>query len=279
MERVSLYPFIISVTITACLFFNVGAFRASRQRYPAKGLLDVGISPFTKRTISSTTLSAVTKIGQEDVIIDGFDMSQEPSGMTLADEPMFSVNYDPLEPPNQMTLERDLEDFLMERALRFYDEKIVRQKEKCYLVGLEDKSLNEREDGNRFTMEESMTELSELAGAAGLSVVGSTYQRVERPNIEYYVGPGKLKEIVKSLSRHKCTCVIFDVELSPAQQKNLELSINQENTKGAKNPERIKIIDRTALILDIFAQHARTKEGQLQVRLRQLSHRKYPYSY
>lgn len=265
MERVSFYRMITSVTITACLFFNVGAFRASRQLSSTNGLLEVVIKPFGKRTIPSLPLSATTKIGQQDVTIDGLDMSQEPSSMTLAGEPMFSVNYDPLEPPNQMTLERDLEDFLMERALRFYDEKIVRQKEKCYLVGLEDKSLNEREDGSRFTMEESMTELSELAGAAGLSVVGSTYQRVQRPNIEYYVGPGKLKDIVKSLSRHKCTCVIFDVELSPAQQKNLELSFNQENSKGGKNAERIKIIDRTALILDIFAQHARTKEGQLQV--------------
>jgi GTP-binding protein HflX len=67
------------------------------------------------------------------------------------------------------------------------------------------------------------------------------------------------------MGRHKCNCVIFDVELSPAQQKNLELSFNQENSKGGKNADRIKIIDRTALILDIFAQHARTKEGQLQV--------------
>lgn len=207
---------------------------------------------------------AADKVEKQEVIVDLFDDSEQPSSLAMDDESMFSVSYDPLEPPNQMTLERDLEDFLMERALRFYDEKVVRTKEKCYLVGLEDKSLNEREDGSKFTMEESMTELSELAGAAGLSVVGSTYQRVQRPNIEYYVGPGKLKDIVKSLSRHKCTCVIFDVELSPAQQKNLELSFNQENSKN-KNAERIKIIDRTALILDIFAQHARTKEGQLQV--------------
>ena len=135
---------------------------------------------------------------QQEVIIDLLDTSQSPSSLSFGDEPMFSMSYDPLEPPNQMTLERDLEDFLMERALRFYDEKTVRQQEKCYLVGLEDKSLNEREDGSKFTMEESMTELSELAGAAGLSVVGSTYQRVQRPNIEYYVGPGKLKDMVTS---------------------------------------------------------------------------------
>lgn len=259
MERFSFYPIFVSVTITACLFFNVGAFRATKQLSPTNGLLVVGINPFGKRTASSIILSAATKIGQQDVTIDGLDMSQEPSGMKLAGEPMFSVYYDPLEPPNQMTLERDLEE-------------IVRQKEKCYLVGLEDKSLNEREDGSKFTMEESMTELSELAGAAGLSVVGSTYQRVQRPNIEYYVGPGKLKDIVKSLSRHKCTCVIFDVELSPAQQKNLELSFNQENSKGGKNAERIKIIDRTALIT-LYEVHQGLSTGPMPLRNCNFPHR------
>lgn len=181
---------------------------------------------------------------------------------------MFSLSYDPLEEPNQMTLERDLEDFLMERAQRFYDESVVHKKEKCYLIGLEDRSLNERADMSKFTLEESMTELSELAGAAGLTVVGSTYQRVARPSIEYYIGPGKLKDILRTIAKLKCSCVVFDVELSPAQQKNLELSFNQE-----KNADRIKVLDRTALILDIFAQHARTKEGQLQVQLALLTYR------
>lgn len=249
--------------VLMCMIANAEAFSSPKQSY---GLGMSSAFKGSSHTASFTPLSMATnKLDkQQEVIIDLLDTSQSPSSLSFGDEPMFSMSYDPLEPPNQMTLERDLEDFLMERALRFYDEKTVRQQEKCYLVGLEDKSLNEREDGSKFTMEESMTELSELAGAAGLSVVGSTYQRVQRPNIEYYVGPGKLKDIVRSLSRHKCTCVIFDVELSPAQQKNLELSFNQENNKG-KNAERIKIIDRTALILDIFAQHARTKEGQLQV--------------
>lgn len=96
-------------------------------------------------------------------------------------EPMFSLSYDPLEQPSQNTLERDLEDMLLERSLRFYDQSVVQKDETCYLVGLEDKSLG----GNvGFSMEESLTELSELAGAAGLTVVGSTYQRVSTPNIE-----------------------------------------------------------------------------------------------
>jgi hypothetical protein len=79
-----------------------------------------------------------------------------------------------------MTLERDLEDMLMERALRFYNEDLVRMNENCYLVGLDDKSVNSDTDVNQFTMEESLAELSELSGAAGLTVVGSSYQRLDR---------------------------------------------------------------------------------------------------
>eukprot|EP01036_Dinobryon_divergens_P025221 gene25222-33747_t len=193
-------------------------------------------------------------------------------------EPMFSMSYDPLEIPNQVTLERDLEDILMERALRFFDKNMVNMNEKCYLVGLEDKSLLSTL-GNRdraFTLEESLAELSELSGAAGLTVVGSTYQRVQSPSIEYYIGQGKTKEIARAMSKLKCTCVIFDVELTPSQQKNLELAFNQElngKSGGAKSQQYVKVLDRTALILDIFAQHAKTKEGQLQVQLALLTYR------
>lgn len=185
------------------------------------------------------------------------------------EEAMFSLSYDPLEPPSQLSLERDLEDLLMERALRFYDEKLVTQSENCYLVGLEDKSIPS--DGSSFTMEESLTELSELAGAAGLTVIGSTYQRVSKPSIEYYIGLGKTKDIAKAMGKNKCTCVIFDTELTPSQQKNLELAFNSENKDKSRGG--IKVVDRTALILDIFAQHARTKEGQLQVQLALLTYR------
>ena len=158
----------------------------------------------------------------------------------------------------------------MQRALRFFDDKLVSKEEKCYLVGLEDRSVEGRDDTD-YSMEESLTELSELAGAAGLTVVGSTYQRLQRPSIEYFIGPGKVKDIAKTVAKLKCSCIIFDAELSPSQQKNLELSFNQDNNQRLKAP--IKVVDRTALILDIFAQHARSKEGQLQVQLALLSYR------
>jgi hypothetical protein len=80
------------------------------------------------------------------------------------DEPfdaMYSVSYDILEPPTQETMERDLEDMLRRRALRFYDSKLVRIHEKCYLVGLQEKS---QAHVTSFSLKESLTELSELAG-------------------------------------------------------------------------------------------------------------------
>jgi GTP-binding protein HflX len=169
----------------------------------------------------------------------------------------------------------------MGRALRFLDPTLLRKKssEKCYLVGLEDKSKNEHLDDTKFTLEESLTELSELAGAAGMEVVGSTYQRLERPSIEYYVGPGKVKDIAKNMMKLKCTCVVFDTELSPSQQKNLEISFKQQmaaaatGRSGGNSKGTVKVLDRTALILDIFAQHARTREGQLQVQLALMTYR------
>lgn len=186
------------------------------------------------------------------------------------EEPMFTVSYDPLEPPSFLTFERDLEDFLMARA-RKYLEGSSHRREECYIVGLEDKSLTSDEEQIKFSMEESLIELSELAGAAGLSVVGSSFQRLAKPNADYYIGPGKLKEILTAMKRIQCRCVIFDTELSPGQQKNLEKAFNQENYKTSN--AQIKVLDRTALILDIFAQHARTREGQLQVQLALLTYR------
>jgi hypothetical protein len=78
---------------------------------------------------------------------------------------------DPLELPSGMTLERDLEDVLMERALRFYQTHKRVTREKCFLVGVELKQQSRESTAHRFTLEESMTELSELAGTAGLEVL------------------------------------------------------------------------------------------------------------
>mmetsp|Transcript_5139 Transcript_5139/g.7110 ORF Transcript_5139/g.7110 Transcript_5139/m.7110 type:complete len:626 (-) Transcript_5139:249-2126(-) len=164
-------------------------------------------------------------------------------------------------------VKRELDDILMEKALRFYDPNFVGDREKAFLVGVEVKGLKQKsviakEYGAEyeFSLEESLGELTELTATAGMEVVGSTYQRLNEINPRTYVGTGKVAEIKKMMSTHGCKAVIFDDELSPGQQRNLEKEFGGEAAG-------IKVLDRTALILDIFAQHARTKEGQLQVEL------------
>jgi GTP-binding protein HflX len=109
----------------------------------------------------------------------------------------------------------------------------------------------------RFSAERSLEELALLADTAGARVVGSTIQRLESLHPATYIGKGKLAEIASERAGLGYSTVIFDDELSPSQQRNLE------------NALEVKVLDRTALILDIFAQHARTREGRLQVELAQ----------
>lgn len=107
---------------------------------------------------------------------------------------------------------------------------------------------------------ESIAELGELARTAGAEVVGTAIQRLEKPNAATYIGKGKVEEIVAARRDLDANVVIFDDELSPSQQRNLETSLG------------VKVIDRTALILDIFATRAHTREGRLQVALAQMQY-------
>ena len=113
--------------------------------------------------------------------------------------------------------------------------------------------------GNReaWHIDDSLDELALLADTAGLLVVGTVSQKLDHPNPKTYLGPGKMREIAAMRSETPYDVVIFDDELSPSQARNLE------EITG------VKVIDRTSLILDIFASHARTKEGSLQVELAQ----------
>ena len=110
---------------------------------------------------------------------------------------------------------------------------------------------------SRWTSQSSLEELAQLALTAGANVVGRSVQRLQRPTPAYYVGRGKVEELASLRHRLGYGTIIFDDELSPSQQRNLEDAL------------QIKVLDRTALILDIFAQHARTREGALQVELAQ----------
>jgi GTP-binding protein HflX len=110
---------------------------------------------------------------------------------------------------------------------------------------------------DRWPAEDSLDELAQLAGTAGAEVVGRLVQRLHRASKTHYLGKGKLEELVALRVSTGYGVVIFDDELSPLQQRNLEDALE------------VKVIDRVALILDIFAKRAHTREGQLQVELAQ----------
>ena len=109
-------------------------------------------------------------------------------------------------------------------------------------------------------MRDSLEELAELAATAGAEIVGDGTQKLETPVAATFIGTGKADEFARHCRRHEVDTVIFDDELSPAQSRNLETVFE------------CKVLDRTVLILDIFAQRARTREGKLQVELAQLQH-------
>ena len=111
-----------------------------------------------------------------------------------------------------------------------------------------------------FSAEESLAELKELATSAGAQVVGEFLQHRDKPDPATLIGRGKLEEIAGAAAMSGADLIIFDHDLSPSQQRNIE------------NEVKPRVIDRTQLILDIFARHARTREGQLQVELAQLQY-------
>ena len=124
------------------------------------------------------------------------------------------------------------------------------QGERALLVGVERYGA--------WDVEDSLQELAQLADTAGAQVTGMTWQKRDKVDAALYIGKGKVEEIMLLRQTQQANLILFDDELSPAQQRNLEQMIG------------CKVVDRTALILDIFAQRARTHEGKLQVELAQL---------
>ena len=112
----------------------------------------------------------------------------------------------------------------------------------------------------QFTPEESLAELRELASSAGADIAGEILQRRPKPEPATLIGSGKVEELKGMVASTAPQLVIFDHDLTPSQQRNLEREL------------AVRVIDRTQLILDIFARHARTREGQLQVELAQLQY-------
>jgi GTPase len=127
-------------------------------------------------------------------------------------------------------------------------------RERTFLVGVEVFG-----HAQLLPLEDSLAELALLADTAGLEVVGELTQKMERPNAVTFIGSGKVEELKALAEETLAQVVIFDDELSPRHQRELQKYLG----------ESVRVLDRTALILDIFAQHARTRDGQLQVKLAQ----------
>ncbi len=125
--------------------------------------------------------------------------------------------------------------------------------ERAFLIGLDDPR-------DAWSVAHSLAELGALAATAGAVVVGSAFQRRPQPDPAWYFGKGRAAELITEKAASDFNVLIVDDELSPNQQRNLEQLLD------------CKVLDRSALIIDIFASHARTREGRLQVKLAQLEY-------
>ena len=135
------------------------------------------------------------------------------------------------------------------------NQKLEQRPERTMLV-----SLEYGKQDRMWTSEDSLEELRQLAETAGAEVTAKFLQKRPKPDPGYFIGRGKVRDLALYAQQEDIDLCIFDEELSPAQQRNLEQALG------------IKVLDRTALILDIFAQRAQTNEGKLQVELAQLQY-------
>ncbi|CAB9502576.1 GTPase HflX [Seminavis robusta] len=264
-----------------------------------------GRLPLHRQYVTKQPLDDLTALMDEDDDNDDNDYN------SIGEASFYNVDYmdddeqelDDTDIPTTTTVfNRDEDEMLTELEDRFYiDERGQRrQVEKCILVGVEDLSAKRklqkarRQAGQEmpydrpnvvpdeemlFTLQESLGEMRELIKTAGMDCVGEITQRLQEVNPRTYVGSGKVLEAQELLEQHGACTIVFDAELTPGQQKALENSFNkkiiQNDFLGADGEEgEIKVIDRTALILDIFAQHAKTREGKLQVDLALHEYRK-----
>lgn len=130
--------------------------------------------------------------------------------------------------------------------------------ERAFLVGIELRGSHPL-----LSMEDSLSELEQLADTAGMVIVGNATQTVNQIDPATFIGSGKVEEVIESVKQLEADTVIFDDELSPRHQRELSKRLGED----------VKLLDRSALILDIFAQHAKTREGALQVELAQYEYR------
>lgn len=246
---------------------NLKHIRESKSRLC--GLRCIHTHPCGDSTLSNADLTVLSLHRFDAIASIGVDSSGKFSkkhGETIkfADSIQIGVlsekqdSYNILEPSTlRKAAEINFIEFLEEIEKEFsHNSKIITvdEKEKAILVSLQTDYISES------YAKESVSELEQLADTAGAKVLDTLYQKRRSPDSSTYIGSGKAKELALMVQERGANIVIVDAELSANQQKTLESIL------------RVKTIDRTELILDIFAQRARTKEGKLQVELAQMKY-------
>lgn len=241
---------------------NLPGFDGRRSEYRLSGMRCIHTHPDSCSQLSKADLSALTKFRYDAMIAIGIQENFPPQiSFAFLSEYSLERGFSASE-FGPMEVEEFCEINLMpiilavekEFAKIIAPQEVDNMKERAVIVGID--------TGNkaRWAVEESLTELKQLAETAGAEVVGRISQKRERADSSLYIGRGKVQEIMLLCQQEHADVVVCDDELTPAQQRNLERALGT------------KIIDRTALILDIFAQRARTHEGKLQVELAQMQY-------
>mmetsp|Transcript_8706 Transcript_8706/g.9620 ORF Transcript_8706/g.9620 Transcript_8706/m.9620 type:complete len:606 (-) Transcript_8706:64-1881(-) len=266
-----LLQWLLNVTLLQSLFEVTYSFVPSPRNFLYKERLNAISEPLDEETNNN---NIPTLVQVEDI---------QDSPPNVDSNTFYDIDNE--DDKDDLEYERDEDDILTEREDRLFVH--TKLTETCILVGVEnlsekykarstDTSPNPEEWNIYFSLDESLAEMNELIRTAGMECVDVVTQNLQQVNPRTYIGTGKVKEIEEVMNKHNCNTVVFDAELSPGQQKALENNFNKELLQNdfMASEREIKVVDRTALILDIFAQHAKTREGKLQVDLALHEYRK-----
>lgn len=256
---------LVDISVGSHNTVDLGEVKGRRGNKRTSGVRCIHTHPGGCPELSDVDLSAMDSLNLDAMAAVGCFSGQEPKLQICLNSGQKLLIKNP-DPRDNLLIygpvtNRELTELKLMETIQIIDKELTpgengmsNSLEKAVLVALQKPSQTEN------SIRDSLHELSQLAKTAGVEVLWKTVQARPRPDAATYIGSGKAAEIRLEAQVLSANVIIFDDELSPAQQRNLE------NVIG------IKIIDRTALILDIFAQRARTMEGKIQVELAQLNY-------
>ena len=252
---------VINVSVGDGSTVELPDFEGRRAQNRLSGISCIHTHPSSDSTLSNLDISSLKRKRYDMMVAVGVQEDGEVSQITSALLCGFDERGNYLhETIGNFTLEEFLTiDFTnlfryVETLIAEYDgKKTDKHKEIACLAGIDTHNEN-------LPIEESLEELGQLAKTAGAEIAGMLFQKRDKPDSSLYLGSGRVNDLAIMCQEQAATMGIFDDELTPAQQRNLERTLG------------VKVIDRTALILDIFAQRANTHEGKLQVELAQLKY-------